>query len=133
MFRLSSQWRTGVPDMLKRDKGVILQVHVFRKKKFYENSKPWNKGQLAATGWADENIYKIYYVLGSDASCADYKNETRRFGASSPPKTRRLYSPSWEAPPVSPPDTLPAFLGLSVLGPIPQEYQRFIKMNLTMR
>ncbi len=115
-YKPRPNWKTDITNMLRKDKGVILDLFVFRKKTFYENRKPWNKGQRVATDWQVENTTTNYYARYDGASCVDYND-----------KTRKLYFPVWEASSVSPPDILPTFLGLYVLEPVPQEYQLLAK------
>jgi Ni/Co efflux regulator RcnB len=115
-YQPRSNWKADVPNMLKKDKGVILNLFVFRKRKFYENQKPWNKGQRVATDWHDENNLTSYYARFTGASCADYTD-----------RTRKLYFPSWEASSISPPDILPTFLGFYVLESVPEQYKQLIK------
>ena len=105
-------WKADIPKMVKADKGVVLDVFVFRQKELNENRKPWNKGQREATNWHDVNAIRTYYARSADGSCADYTD-----------RSRRIFFPVWEASTVSPPDILPTFLGLFVLQQVPQEYQ----------
>jgi hypothetical protein len=109
-------WKADISNMVKRDKGVILDLFIFRKRKLYENQKPWNRGQRAASDWQDENNITSYYARFAGASCADYTD-----------RTRKLYSPSWEASSLSPPDILPTFLGFYVLESVPEQYKQLIK------
>ena len=115
-YKPRPNWKSDVHNMLKKDKGVILDLFVFRTRKFYENQKPWNIGQRIATEWTNENSLISFYARSFGESCNDYTD-----------RTRKLFFPTWEASTVSPPDILPTFLGLHVLGAVPQEYQMLIK------
>ena len=112
--RPKPNWKEAARQSAQTDPGWVLEMHVLRERPIFENQKPWNKGTLEAKPWRDENEMRNYYARDAGFSCRDYL------------KTRRqLYFPTVAAEPSNawPPEAVPNFLGLQVLGPVPGRYQ----------
>jgi hypothetical protein len=109
-------WKEDVERMMREDQGVVLEMYVFRERDIVVNRKPWNKGVVEAAEWKKENTLKVFYARQNGATCDNYTK-----GA------RNLYFPKWEISSVSPPNILPTFLGLLILGPVPDEHAALIR------
>jgi MFS family permease len=70
-------WREDSRDMLQNDEGVILGVDIIRAKTLREERKPWNKGNILASGWRPVNAQKSYYARYAGGSCSDYATGAR--------------------------------------------------------
>jgi hypothetical protein len=107
-------WRQDTPRMLRSDRGVVVTLRVYRRWEIYEKRKAWNVGELFART-RNPDPHERYFVR-AETSCAEYRAPARQ-----------LYSPQWEAASVSPPDKLPAFLGLHVLEQVPETYRSLLR------
>jgi hypothetical protein len=97
-----------------RDPGVVLELHILRRRGISENQKPWNRGKLLARPWQPGDETKPYFARFAGGSCDDYTNSSRRVFYPTPEPRR---------PPSA--DALPETLQLQVLRPVPEEYLRF--------
>jgi hypothetical protein len=113
-YQVRPEWKSDIIRMITTEKGAVLKLKVNRKKKIYEQRKPWNRGHIVATAWEPVDVTENYFMR--DDSCSDI-----RVGQ------RGLYSPIWEVSQVSPPDVLPTFLGFHTLQPVPPNFQQFLK------
>jgi hypothetical protein len=107
-------WKNDVARMLKADPGVVLDVYVTQSRDIYENQKPWNKGTRYAGTWQERNEEQRFFARFAGTSCEAYL----RAG-------RRPYLPSSDGTIAWPPDLLPNYLGLQVLGAVQAQYQAF--------
>lgn len=112
-------WESGIKRMIDEYPGVVLEMWVYREREIYEQRKPWNRGQINATDWIEVNKSKKYFARLSSSSCTKYS-----------PKIRNMYLPHAEVSSTTPPDILPAFLGLYVLRPVPDIYRSLIGVGI---
>jgi hypothetical protein len=106
-------WKQDAQRRLSQDHGLVLELHVLRTRRVYENQKPWNEGSIAARPWTGKDESKQFYVgAAAGASCDTYLQRGRGF-----------YYPTSAADSNWPPIELANFLGLMVLGPVPDRYQ----------
>ena len=98
-----------------RDAGVVLELHILRKRGIYENQKPWNRGKLLARPWQPGDETKPYFARFAGGSCDDYTALSRRVFYPTPEPARTSASA----------DALPGALQLQLLRPVPEEYLRF--------
>jgi hypothetical protein len=112
-------WREDSREMLQNDAGVILGVDIIRARTLFEARKPWNKGNILASGWRPVNAQKPYYARYAGGSCTDYPTGTRkivfndRFFDSVPNNL------GW------PPKQVANFLDLQTLDSVADRYRRF--------
>jgi len=99
----------NVPNLLKKDQGVILDLLVYRRKEIRKHRKLWNYGQIEVTAWHEENAPESFHAGFAGASCADYVQQPRRL----------YFSESY----FTPHTTVDTLLGLDILEFIPKEYQ----------
>ncbi len=107
-------WEQDVQRMLRDDPGVVLEVDVVQSRDVYENRKPWNRGELFARDWKPFEMTERYFARSAGAACAAYLGTGRQ-----------LYLPSNDGSSAWPPDLLPNYLGLQVLGDVPAAYRDF--------
>ena len=106
------KWREmNVPDLLKKDQGVILDLWVYRKLQIIQHRKPWNLGRIEVEDWHTENTLKSFHTEFAGPSCASFI-----------PQQRLYFSKSFFA--CSSTDTL---LGLDILASVSKDYQSLIK------
>ena len=98
-------WRDDIPRMLASEPGVVVTIDVRNRWYVWERRKPWNRNTLRA-------------ALSPERGEENYFVRSEQCGAFQTGRTVRLME-TWEHSKVSPPDVLPAFLGLSVLRPVP--------------
>jgi hypothetical protein len=108
-------WKEDFDRMLRATPGVVLEVHVLRERKLYENRKPWNLGTFFAQPWHDDDAPTHYFARFAGASCANY-----RIG------DRALYIATGESAKLWPPERLSNFLDLQVLEPLPGGFSRVV-------
>lgn len=112
-YQLRPEWKNDIARMIETDKGFILRLKVHRRKKIYEQKKPWNRGHIVASSWVPVGVTENYFARDTGGSCADFRVGQRAF-----------YSPIWEESKVSPPDVLPTFLGVHTLQIVPSKFQQ---------
>jgi hypothetical protein len=105
-------WKGDVARMLRADPGVVLDVVVTQSRDIYQNRKPWNRGTRFADAWRSANRSERFFARFAGADCDAYRNAGRQ-----------LYLPSSDDTREWPPDLLPNYLGLQVLGAVPPEYR----------
>ena len=103
-----------VEKLVENDPGVVLELHILRKRGIYENQKPWNRGKLLARPWQPGDETKPYFARFAGGSCDDYTTQSRR-----------IFYPIPEPGRPRADDALPGALQLQVLRPVPEEYLRF--------
>jgi len=108
-------WKSDIVRMLRDDPGVVLDVYVTQSRDIYKNRKPWNKGTRFAGGWRESNEEQRFFARFAGTSCEAYLTTGRQ-----------IYLPSSDTSSAWPPDLLPSYLGLQVLGPLPGEYRVFV-------
>lgn len=106
-------WREDIPAMAARDPGAVVTLQVHRRWDVREHRKPWNRGELVVRDRGPRGRER-YFVEGANA-CAGLL-----------PGARERYAPAYEYASVSPPDKLPAFLNLHVLGPVPERFRTLL-------
>jgi hypothetical protein len=99
---------------VESDSGVVLELHILRKRGIYENQKPWNRGKLLARPWQPGDETKPYFARFAGGSCDEYTV-----------LSRRIFYPTPEPGRPRADDALPGALQLQVLRPVPEEYLRF--------
>ena len=109
-------WQQDVERMLQSDPGVVLDLYVVQSRDVYENRKPWNRGSLFARDWKPWGESQKYFARYAGAACDAY------LGSGS---GRTIYYPSSDGSTAWPPDLLPNYLGLQVLGDVPEKYRGF--------
>ncbi len=107
--------KSDVARMLQADPGVVLDVYVTRSRDIYENQKPWNKGTRYAGPWHEWNESQRFFARFAGTSCEAYLKTGRQ-----------LHLPTSDGTSAWPPDLLPNYLGLQVLGAVPGEYRRSV-------
>jgi len=107
-------WKSDIVRMLRDDPGVVLDMYVTRSRDIYENRKPWNKGTRFAGAWRDETESQQFFARDAGAACDAYLKTGRQ-----------TYLPTSDTASAWPPDLLPNYLGLQVLGAVPGEFQGF--------
>jgi hypothetical protein len=100
--------------MLAHDAGVVVTLEVRQRWDFVEHRKPWNRGDLTARDRGARGRER-YFTREGGGSCDGHSAGTRA-----------RYAPVWEYASVSPPDVLPAFLHLHVLGAVPERYRSLL-------
>jgi hypothetical protein len=98
--------------MLRDDPGVVLELHVVQSRDVYENRKPWNRGTLFAKEWQPVGESQNYFAHYAGAECDAYLKAGRK-----------MYLPSSDETNAWPPALLPNYLGLQVLGDVPDDYR----------
>ncbi|MCX7138346.1 MAG: hypothetical protein NTW47_17385 [Proteobacteria bacterium] len=107
-------WKEDAERLAQTDRGVVLELRIYRQRAIYENRKPWNKGSVRPAEWRSDPEIKRFYARFAGAACADYplgKRETYF------PVSEREVETNW------PSLALPNFLALQVLGPVPEKYR----------
>jgi len=102
-------WKQDAERRLLADPGLVLDVHVLRERRIYENRKPWNRGTIAVRPWTASDESKQYYAAGR---CDAYLRSGRGF-----------YHPTSATDASWPPLVVANFLGLEELGPVPRALQ----------
>jgi hypothetical protein len=112
-------WREDSREMLQNDAGVILGVDIIRARTLFEERRPWNKGNILASGWRPVNAQKSYYARYSGGSCSDYATGARAIVFNN----RFFYGVpnnlGW------PPKQVANFLDLQTLDSVADRYRRF--------
>lgn len=108
-------WKSDVARMLAADPGVVVDVHVTRSRGVYENRKPWNEGTRFAGAWRDESGGKQFFAGFAGNACDAYAKSGRQ-----------IFLTTSEAAAGWPPVSLPNYLGVAVLEPVPAEYRAFV-------
>jgi hypothetical protein len=58
-------WDEAFDQALNKDRGVVLELHVFRTSRLYERRKTiWNRGLIEARPWAAEDKGQMYFAKG---------------------------------------------------------------------
>ncbi len=70
-------WGQAFDRALAENKGVVIEVHVFRHSKLYENQARWNHGTLVAEPWVSEEEEKRYFASYLGKDCASYTHGSR--------------------------------------------------------
>lgn len=107
-------WKEDAERLAQTDRGVVLELRIYRQRAIYENRKPWNKGSVRPAEWRSDPEIKRFYARFAGAACADYplgKRETYF------PVSEREVETNW------PSLALPNFFDLQVLGPVPEKYR----------
>jgi len=105
-------WKEDFERMVQAQPGVVLEMHVLRSRKLFENRKPWNSGTFFATAWADdERAPNHYFARFAGGSCDHY-----------PPGERALYLATADSAKLWPAETLSVFLDLQVAEPLPASF-----------
>jgi hypothetical protein len=107
-------WKDDTTRMLQEDRGVVLDVDVHRTRAVFENRKPWNRGSVFARPWDETGASRRYFASYAGSDCKAYEE-----------LGRGLFFPTSEMGHGWPPDRLPNFLDLMVLGPVPDAYRPF--------
>ncbi len=71
------RWGEAFDQALTKNAGVVIEVHVFRRSKLYENQARWNQGTLVAGPWISENEERRYFASYLGKDCASYANGIR--------------------------------------------------------
>ena len=109
------QWSDAFDQALASNTGVVIEAHVFRRSKLYENQAPWNRRSPVAKPWmpVDEERKFFASYLGKD--CAAY-----------PIGTRSLLAATGHVS-IWPPTYIAEMLGLKVVDPLPAEIASLLK------
>jgi Ni/Co efflux regulator RcnB len=107
-------WQAGAERLAQTDPGVVLALRVHRERAIRENRKPWNKGSVLPSAWRASGEIKHYYARHAGGACANYALGKREVYF---PVSEREAEGAW------PSLALPNFLGLQVLGPVPEKYR----------
>jgi hypothetical protein len=107
-------WQQDVARMLRDDPGVVLELQVVQSRDVYENRKPWNRGTLVAKDWQPSGETQKFFARDAGAACDAYLGSERK-----------TYLPGSVGTNAWPPDLLPNYLGLQVLGDVPETYRDF--------
>ena len=108
-------WAEEARQMPQRDVGVVLEIEITRRNAVLEHRKPWDKGQLSASGWHAVAETKSYFARDAGGMCSFY-----------PRDKSTVYFPQGDGTREWPPRDLPNFLGLQVLEPVPAKYAGLI-------
>jgi len=105
-------WKEDFERMLNAEPGVVLEAHVLRSRKLYENRKPWNDGTFFASAWTVEDAApRHYFARFAGGSCARY-----------PAGKQAVYLASGDRSKLWPAETLSVFLDLQVAEPLPASF-----------
>jgi hypothetical protein len=105
-------WEADIGRLLQADPGVVLTIHLRGRKDFYRRREPWHYGLISTAGWKRDTKTDQFFARFSGGACSSYQlGQTLDFKL------------DWEASTVSPPDILPAFLGLYVVNPVPKVWR----------
>ena len=101
------QWGDAFDSANVKEAGVVIEVHVFRRSKLYENRARWNLGTLVTDPWTAGDGETRYFAnyLGKD--CANYANAART-----------VYAATGHVG-IWPPAYIAEMLGLKVVAPLP--------------
>jgi hypothetical protein len=111
-------WQEEMQRSLNGDQGVVLDTIVMQKNEMRENRKPWNKGQITASGWETVNEKKSFYLPANSAHCADFKTGDQ---------LSYFIDRNFEikAPKEWPPLEVESFIPFTKPLPVPQEFNKF--------
>jgi len=111
-----AQWREMAQHRISADNGVVLTMQVRRERPLYELRKPWNRGDVTASPWQDAGETRRYYLPA--ASCDAF--------TASGHQPALQYPRAAEGDAQWPPTSVPNFLGLLVLQPVPAAYRHLL-------
>lgn len=107
-------WREEATRTAQADNGVVLTMRIRRDLLVYEHRKPWNYGKLVPQRWRNAAEIRSYYARTPAGGCASFAKVKRDVYF---PVSEREPEPAWPA------RSMPNFLRLQVLGPVPDKYQ----------
>ena len=108
------QWGDAFDQALAKNAGVVIEMHVLRRSRLYENQAPWNRGTLVAKPWTSADEEKEYFASYLGKDCASYT-----IGARSQLALTGHVS-------IWPPAYLAEMLGLMVADPLPANIARLL-------
>jgi len=112
-----ARWKEDFDRMAAADPGVVLEVHVRRGRKLYENRKPWDRASFAAQPWTGSDAPTRYFARFAGGSCTGY-----------PIGQHATYLARGESDKLWPPEVLSNFLGLQVIEPLPARFRDLVAM-----
>lgn len=71
------QWGDAFDRALAENKGVVIEMHVLRRSRLYENQAPWNRGTLVARPWTAVDAETKYFASYLGKDCTAYAIGTR--------------------------------------------------------
>lgn len=115
-------WQADALRSAASDPGVVLEIQVERRIGIYEHRKPWNRGRITTRVLSEANKARRYYARYAGGSCEAYPAgiRSRYFSAAAvvPGGGPREWPPTSD---------VAAFLGLSLVVPVPEEIRRRIE------
>lgn len=108
-------WREDTRRMLRETPGVLVELKVDRSNVIVQHRRPWDAGKITAQGWKRMNASREYFGGGT---CDSY-----------PRGKHVMLAPAGEGSRQWPPDDLPNFLGVQVLGPVSVPHRALISGN----
>ena len=66
------QWGDAFDKALAKDVGVVIEVHVFRYRKLYENQARWNRERQMVEPWIPVSEERTYFARYLGKDCANY-------------------------------------------------------------
>jgi hypothetical protein len=71
------RWGEAFDRALAENTGVVIEVHIFRRSRLYENEALWNRGTLVVKPWVSANEQSTYFASYLGKDCAGYTNRPR--------------------------------------------------------
>ena len=117
-----ASWKEKAARNVEDDPGVVLTMHIHRKRAILRHRRPWDRGATSAGPWMDVDESKAYYDASQGADCRAYRARAQAlyWPRIDPDSDPTKPSPEW------PPTDVPGFLGLQALGPVPDQYRRLM-------
>ncbi len=121
--RPPANWREAATRNVEAAPGVVLTMHIERKRAILRHRRPWDRGATSAGSWIEADESHAYYDAAEGSDCAAYLSRPRAlyWPIVDPRDDPTQPSPEW------PPTDALGFLQLQPLGPVPEEYRRLIE------
>jgi hypothetical protein len=65
-------WGEAFDQALAKERGVVIEVHVFRDSRLYQREARWNRGTLEARPWIAADKSRRYFATYAGADCKSY-------------------------------------------------------------
>jgi hypothetical protein len=65
-------WGEAFDQALGKERGVVIDVHVFRDSRLYQREARWNRGALEARPWIATDKTRMYFATYAGADCGSY-------------------------------------------------------------
>jgi hypothetical protein len=65
-------WGEAFDQALRKERGVVIEVHVFRDSRLYRLDAPWNRGTFEARPWSAAGKTRTYFAAYAGGDCGSY-------------------------------------------------------------